>query len=191
MKLVYIEDKTFSEKDFTIEPPERGEYEGCRFVGCNFAEADLSEFIFADCVFTGCNLSLVKLGKTAIRDCKFSECKMLAVNFESCNPFGLSLGFENCNLGNASFFGIKIKSTRFSNSKLTEADFTGCDLTGSIFENCDFSGATFENTNLEKADLRTSANYSIDPEINKIKKAKFALPAVLGLLSKYNIVIEN
>jgi hypothetical protein len=53
------------------------------------------------------------------------------------------------------------------------------------------SGATFENTNLEKADFRTSFNYSIDPEINRIKKAKFALPEVLGLLNKYDLVIEK
>jgi fluoroquinolone resistance protein len=44
---------------------------------------------------------------------------------------------------------------------------------------------------LEKADLRTAYNYSIDPSINKIKKAKFSLPGVVGLLSKYDIEIER
>ncbi len=116
---------------------------------------------------------------------------MLGLQFNDCNPFGFSISISNCNLSHASFLKTKIKNTLFKNTQLHETDFTETDLTGSIFDNCDFSGATFENTNLEKADLRTSANYSIDPEINKIKKAKFALPAVLGLLSKYNIVIEN
>jgi len=31
----------------------------------------------------------------------------------------------------------------------------------------------------------------IDPEINRIKKAKFSVPGVLGLLNKHDIVIEN
>jgi len=50
--------------------------------------------------------------------------------------------------------------------------------------------ATFENTALEKVDLRTGFNYSINPEINRIKKAKFSLQGVLGLLDKYDIEIE-
>lgn len=191
MKLVYFEDKTIGEKDFTGKPPEHGEYEGCRFVGCNFSEVDLSEFIFSDCVFTGCNLSVVKLEKTAIRNCKFNECKILGVNFENCNPFGLAFSFESCNLGSASFFGRKIKGTRFRNTNLEDVDFTGCDISWAVFENCNFKGATFDNTNIEKADFRTASYYSIDPEKNKIKKAKFAMPWVLGLLNEYNIEIEN
>jgi uncharacterized protein YjbI with pentapeptide repeats len=74
---------------------------------------------------------------------------------------------------------------------LHETDFTECDLTGSTFDICDLTGATFDNTNLEKTSFSTAFNYSIDPEINRIKKAKFSVPGVLGLLNKYDIVIEN
>ena len=69
-------------------------------------------------------------------------------------------------------------------------DFTEADLTNSVFDNCDLAGAKFEKTILEKADLRTSHNYSIDPEINKIKKAKFSVHGITGLLDKYDIEIE-
>ena len=69
-------------------------------------------------------------------------------------------------------------------------DFTEADLTSSLFDNCELAGARFERTILEKADLRTSRNYSIDPELNKIKKARFSYPGVLGLLSKYEIDID-
>ena len=68
-------------------------------------------------------------------------------------------------------------------------DLTACDLSQAIFENCDLAGTLFENTILEKTDFRTAYNYSIDPELNKIKKAKFSLPGVLGLLSKYDIEV--
>jgi hypothetical protein len=44
--------------------------------------------------------------------------------------------------------------------------------------------------NLKKADLRTAYNYHIDPESNKLKKAKFSLQGLPGLLDKYGIDIE-
>jgi uncharacterized protein YjbI with pentapeptide repeats len=66
-----------------------------------------------------------------------------------------------------------------------------CDLTASVFDNCDFTRAIFENTIIEKTDFRTSFNYSINPEINRIKKAKFSLSGIIGLLAKYDIDIES
>ena len=69
-------------------------------------------------------------------------------------------------------------------------DFTEANITGLTLENCDLSGAIFDHTTLEKADLRTAFNYSIDPENNRIKMAKFSLQGIAGLLHKYNIDIE-
>jgi uncharacterized protein YjbI with pentapeptide repeats len=60
-----------------------------------------------------------------------------------------------------------------------------------MFDNCDLTGAVFDHTNIEKADFRTSYNYTIDPEINRIKKAKFSILGVSGLLDKYDIDIES
>ena len=88
------------------------------------------------------------------------------------------------------FYKVRMIKTSFKNSQFQEADFTECDLTGSVFDNCDFSGATFANTIIEKADFRSSVNYSIDPERNRIKKARFSLTASVGLLDKYNIEID-
>jgi hypothetical protein len=48
----------------------------------------------------------------------------------------------------------------------------------------------FEGTNLEKTDFRSAFNYSLDPEINRMKKARFSLPGVTGLLGKYGIEVE-
>jgi fluoroquinolone resistance protein len=42
----------------------------------------------------------------------------------------------------------------------------------------------------EKTDFRTAINYSIDPENNRIKKAKFNFSEIFGLLDKYDIEIE-
>jgi uncharacterized protein YjbI with pentapeptide repeats len=71
-----------------------------------------------------------------------------------------------------------------------ECDFTDSDLTSAVFDNCDLAHTVFYNTILEKGDLRTSYNYFIDPEINRIKKARFSISGVPGLLEKYDIEIE-
>ena len=59
-----------------------------------------------------------------------------------------------------------------------------------LIKNCDLSKANFLNTNLEKADLRGSLNYIIDPERNKVFGAKFSLSEISGLLDKYGIQID-
>jgi uncharacterized protein YjbI with pentapeptide repeats len=73
---------------------------------------------------------------------------------------------------------------------LVEVDFIEADLTQASFPKCDFKNAAFERTVLEKADFRTAVNYSFDPELNKIKKAKFLAADVVRLLEKYQIEIQ-
>ena len=58
------------------------------------------------------------------------------------------------------------------------------------FNNCNLQGAIFNNTNLKSADLRTAINFNIDPEDNKLLKAKFSRNNIEGLLRKHQIVVE-
>jgi fluoroquinolone resistance protein len=198
MQQIFIEEKTFDKIDFTQNLLGKGEYESCTFLNCNFSYADLSELKFLECEFSGCNLSLAKLTQTALKDIKFKNCKMLGLNFGDCNEFGFAVNFDTCILDRSSFVDptaslkkrVKLKQTVFKNSQLYEVDFTECDLGSARFDNCDLTGAIFKNTILEKADFRTAINYSIDPEINRIKKAKFSQSGIAGLLDKYDIEIE-
>ena len=68
-------------------------------------------------------------------------------------------------------------------------DFSESDLRNTILDQCDLLNATFDHTNLERANLTSALNYSIDPENNRIQGAKFSMPAEIGLLDKYNIEI--
>lgn len=99
--------------------------------------------------------------------------------------------FSNCNFADNDLSEFKIKKTVFKNSQLQETDFTETDLTSAVFDNCDLVRAIFDHTILEKADFRSSYNYSIDPETNRIKKARFSVLGISGLLDRYNIDIEN
>src|SRR3982750_2394106 len=98
MQETYIQDKTFDKVHFTQYTLAKGEYEACIFNNCNFANSDLSGFNFIDCEFNSCNLSLAKLTQTIFRDIQFKDCKMLGLAFDTCNGFGLSFSFNNCQL---------------------------------------------------------------------------------------------
>jgi uncharacterized protein YjbI with pentapeptide repeats len=191
MDKIFIEDKKYEKYNFTQKSLSKGEYDNCTFISCDFSNSDLTEIKFSECEFISCNLSLAKLVKTAFQNVKFKECKMLGLYFQNCNPFGLSVSFDSCNLSHSIFNKTKLKKTIFKNTQLHEVDYSECDLSGAIFENCDLMRATFINTMLEKADFRTSFHYSIDPEMNRIKKAKFSLISLPGLLNKYDIEIDK
>jgi uncharacterized protein YjbI with pentapeptide repeats len=181
------EENIFSHIDFFKYPIEKGDYENCKFINCNFTESDICEIKFLECEFEHCNLSMAKLTNTVFRDVHFNNCKMLGLQFEKCNDFLLSVSFCKCALNYSSFYQLKLGKVPFIECKLVEVDFSECNLKNSIFENCDLERAIFENTNIEKADFRSSYNYVINPDINKIKKAKFSLAGLIGLLSKYDI----
>lgn len=191
MSAKFIENKVFQQNDITVSPLEKGEYEHCTFNHCDLSNLNLSEFKFINCTFTGCNFTLTVLNKTSFTETTFKECKLLGARFDLCNPFTLSFRFENCQMNLSSFFRVKMKNTKFIHCSLQEVDFTECDLTGALFDQCDLGRAIFDGTTLEKADLRSAYNYSIDPANNKIKKAKFSLQGVAGLLDKFDIEIEG
>ncbi len=185
-----FEQLTIEKRDFTQETLDFGIYEDCRFIDCDFSNVDLSNFTFSECSFHGCNFSNVIFKNTSLKVVHFIHCKLLGIIFYDCNKFLFSVDFEQCNLSYSSFYRLKIKKTKFNECLLQEVDFTETDLSNSVFYRCDFRNSLFDRTILEGCDFRTSFNYSIDPENNRIKKAKFALQGVVGLLLKYDIIVE-
>jgi len=189
MKQDLIEQQLFARQDYTESPLPPGEYDTCNFRDCNFSGSDLSGIRFLDCTFAGCDLSNAKLNKSSFRETIFKECKMLGLHFDDCDQLGMTVRFENCQLDHASFYQVKLNHTVFQSSSLREVDFTEGDLRNVILDQCDLLNATFDHTNLERANLSTALNYSIDPENNPIRGAKFSLPGVVGLLNSFQIEI--
>lgn len=184
--MTFYADKSF-DKAFSFS---KGEYDNCVFENCDFTSRDLSGSSFADCTFAGCNFSLSKASKTAFRDVVFKGCKLLGFRFDQCDPMLFSAAFENCQLDLASFYRLKIRKQEFRGCSMRETDFAETDLAQAVFDGCDLLGAVFDNTVLEKADFRSSHNFTIDPEANYIRGAKFALAGIPGLLGKYGLDIE-
>jgi uncharacterized protein YjbI with pentapeptide repeats len=83
-----------------------------------------------------------------------------------------------------------MKGTTFSNTSLIAVDFMATDITNVHFDNCDLYRAEFDKATANKADFRTSQNYSIDPTRTKIKNAEFSKAGLKGLLTKYEIIVQ-
>jgi len=186
----FVNNKVFKNKDFTTTALERSEYDSCRFVNCHFENSDLSTIGFIDCGFEDCNLTNAKLNGVSLHDVTFINCKLVGILFNNCGGFTFSPRFEGCQLNLSSFYQVNVSNVVFTKCSLQEVDFTEANLTGCTLTDCDLQRAVFSNTNLEKADLRTAYNFSIDPERNRLKKAKFSIQNVSGLLEKYAIEID-
>jgi fluoroquinolone resistance protein len=85
---------------------------------------------------------------------------------------------------------LKLKGTEFDNCSLKEADFTDCDLTEASFDFSNLERAIFQNCNLTKTDFREAKSYSFEPSQNILKKTKFSKDGVMGLLSRYDIIVD-
>ncbi|MFY0688183.1 MAG: pentapeptide repeat-containing protein [Cyclobacteriaceae bacterium] len=171
--------------------PLHDEYNDCTFETCKFASVDLSDVKFVNCDFVACDLSNVKSYNTAWQDVRFRNCKMMGIQFDESNALLMELSFDQCQLDYSSFYKRKLKKTFFLNSTLRDADLAEADLSEARFDHSDLGGALFSGTNLNNADLSSAYNYSIDPGDNIIKQAKFSMPAVIGLLDKFDIKINS
>ncbi len=188
--IVIHENKEFSGVDYSEKKLRDRSFIKCKFVGCNFTKSDIRGNDFETCEFICCNFSLTVVGGTGFRNAHFKESKLLGVNFSECNKFMFSFAFDDCYLDYSSFFGTKLKKTNFNRCSLKETDFSETDLSGAVFLDCDLTGTHFSKTILEKADFRMAKNFTIDPENNKLKHAKFSAFNLDGLLYKYQIIIE-
>ncbi len=190
MEKVLHENKNFDNVDYTEKLLLNREFINCEFANCIFTKANLSNNNFIDCNFKSCNFSLTILQDSGIRNCEFFGCKLLGLDFSKCKRFLFSVNFQDCQLDYSSFLQMKMRKTNFINCSIKEVNFCETDLSMAIFKNCDLANTSFVRTNLEKADFRVAFNYLIDPELNKIKGAKFSTEGLSGLLVKYNIEVE-
>ena len=190
MSKPFVADQHFKNDDFTKKPLLRADYEECIFEGCTFQNGFLDNQNFVDCTFKDCDLSNTNVANTIWNNVRFESCKLLGVSFDTSETSLMTMVFSQCNLTLAIFYELSLKETNFSGSDLSHADFTSTDLTASNFTDCNLDNTIFENTILDKANLSKAFNFNINPEINSLKKTKFSKEELIGLLKKYDIVVE-
>jgi fluoroquinolone resistance protein len=180
--------KTIEKIDFTHSIEKETDFEAIEFKQCTFSS--LSGMNFTDCLFNSCNLSNLSVSNTKMQDVKFKDCKIIGVNFYEVKEFGFSINFEGCVIDYASFSNKKMNVSVFKNCKIHGVNFTMTDLSRSSIEHCDLTDSIFSGTNLSGMDLTTIYNFSINPTLNNIKKARFSSNSLSGLLSAFDIIIE-
>lgn len=163
-------------------------FEQVEFVNCSFS--NLSGISFIDCVFQDCNLSNARVSNARFSDVAFINCKLTGINFSESKDFGFSIQLENCILDYTIFERKKPNKSTFKNCKIHGADFTQADLSKCKFDNCDFWDAVFANTNVGGVDFTTSKNFTIDPTMNNVRKAKFLSSDLVGLLTRFDIIVK-
>lgn len=181
--------KTFEKVVFTDQKVSSREFENCIFKNCDFTNTVFISSQFMDCEFIDCNLSMVDFSGTSLKNITFKNCKLLGIPFQNCDDFLFQVSFENCALDFASFINKKMPKTRFFSCSMKDVSFVGTQLKQSVFDKCDLMGTIFNDSNLTECNFTTSSNYQIDPEFNVLKKAKFSLQGLPGLLEKYDIKI--
>ncbi len=189
--MLFVEDKILTASDIGTSGLQASEYGRCTFEKLNLKNANLNGKVFVDCIFRDCDMSLAQVGRTSFRSVRFERCKLLGLRFDGCHSFLLSFSFEACILDLASFQGLRLKGTEFNKCRMRETDLSNSDLTNCSLAGCDLGAAVFDGTTLEGADFRGALHYSIDPSANKVRKARFSLDGLAGLLDRTGIIIED
>ena len=167
------------------------QFEDCTFKNCDLTEANFNGCSFVKCTFENCNLSMVKFAQVGLDQIQFTDCKMVGADFSNAKDFLFGVNFSNCILDYAAFMKKKNRKAKFENCTLKGADFTEADLTDTKFLNCDFDCAIFMQSALNGTNFITAFNYTIDPERNSLRKAKFATSGLAGLLTNYGIIVAE
>ncbi|HJS01258.1 MAG TPA: pentapeptide repeat-containing protein [Flavobacterium sp.] len=187
--LIHIQ-KTFDKVVFINKKVSNREFEDCVFKNCDFSNSDFSNNTFMDCEFINCNLSMTSLSGTSLKTVHFSNCKLLGIQFNSCADFMFAVSYNDCILDYASFSNKKMPKSIFRSCSMKEVSFIGSNLSNSVFDNCNLENAVFNDTQLKEVNFLTAYNYKIDPEFNPMRKAKFSMQGIPGLLDKYDIKIQ-
>lgn len=188
MKTIKKYRETITANNFLGFENERQDYENCEFLNCVFT--DISELNFVNCHFKNCNLSNAKVNNCKLQEIMFTECKLIGINFSRARDFAFEMHCKNCNLDYGSFDSKKMNKSVFENCKMHSINFSQADLSKIQLIDCDLYESIFNGTNLSGVDFTRAQNFSIDPALNNVRKAKFLTQDLPGLLDKFDLVIE-
>lgn len=186
----YHLDQNYQQISYGKDDLNHQEFECCTFENCDFTACNFMDVTFIDCVFTKCNFNAARINHVALRTVTFEHCQIKEVNFAMCDKLIFEVHFHHCLLDFSKFYALKIKGTTFSHCSLIAVDFMATNLTEVVFDHCDLYRSEFEKAIANKANFKTSYNYTIDPSKTKLQKAIFNLNEVKGLLYKYDILID-
>ncbi|NIV28864.1 MAG: pentapeptide repeat-containing protein [Anaerolineae bacterium] len=189
------EDQAFEGLDLTREEVRAKEFAGCTFVDCSFLETAFTGCRFVDCEFVRCDLSLCRVEDCSFTAVKFIDSQVIGVNWTEASwpAVGLfhAIGFERCALSHSTFIGLGLRRVEMVDCLAHNADFAEADLSQANCTGTDFEGSRFLHTDLTEADFTRATNYAIAPNLNVLRKTRFALPEAMALLYGLDIILAE
>ncbi len=173
----------------------RREYSECRFEGCRFDGMALRDVVFSNCEFRECTFRNVDVAGLRMQNAVLLSTACVGIDWSEVRALGrlfpLFREIRGCTLKLNNFFKMKLPKFPIAESQVLDCAFMECVLSESVFRQVDFLNTSFQDCDLSKADFREARNYRINTSSNKLAKARFTLPEVVGLLDNLNIIIEQ
>ena len=156
------------------------------YSGNDLAGAELEDVLFETCSFIATNLTDARFSSVA-----FEGCKLVGVDFRKCRVFpSVDVSFVDCVLDGCNFSDMTLKRQKFVSCDLRRCVFLHADLTDADFSHSDLDESIFHECDLRRSDFSRARNYLVDPNGNKIAKAKFSLPEAVSLLRGFDIELR-
>jgi uncharacterized protein YjbI with pentapeptide repeats len=106
-------------------------FEDCAFDHGNLGGRDLVGAKFVDCTFDTCDLVVAKVVDCVFLRVRFRGCRLGGINWSQARTLD-SVAFENCQLNDGSFVGLRLE----------DCAFTDCVARGAIFRDANLSKVT-------------------------------------------------
>lgn len=168
-------------------------FDSCKFINANFPESQFIRCKFVDSEFDNCDLSAAQFKSSSLNNITFVESKATGINWTMLNWPRVQLSspfqFYNSIISYSSFYSLDLPELVIEACIAHDVDFREANLQRANFHLTDFEHSQFVNTNLSEADFTEAHSYSIDPNQNHIKRAKFSLPDAIHLLDGFDINI--
>ncbi len=167
------------------------EYSECRFERCRFDGMALTDVVFMNCAFVDFTFRNVDVVGLRMQNTELLSSACVGIDWSEVRALGrlfpLFKEIRGCTLKFNNFFKMKLPKFPVVESQLLDCAFMECNLS---FRRVDFLKTTFQDCDLSKADFREARNYRINTSSNRVAKARFSLPEVVGLLDNLNIIID-
>jgi uncharacterized protein YjbI with pentapeptide repeats len=134
----------------------RPDLQGCEFLNCRGARAAFSNSELAEAQFLSCDLNNTQWHGATLSSAVFRDCKLTGAVFSEVRGFGLSLErslLVSAQLPGMSFRRETLDGVSFEGADLSETDFREAVLTDCSLKDANLTRARFEGADLRGAEL--------------------------------------
>jgi len=170
-------------------------FHNCSFRKCSFREVEFTNCLFDECRFIYCNFSLSKMKGSTFSSVTFENSQLIGIDWTITgwrrSRLFTPVAFRESVINYGTFSGLNLSRVKIVKCIARNVDFSEADLTQADCSETDFTDSIFLHTNLSEANFLGATGYAIDPANNVLKKARFAMPEAISLLTNLGVVLDE